>query len=114
MVRFNWEKLSIEDLKEDMVLAALLNGINAKGPLMAELAWRSTTTFHQFMSKAKEFMNQEETINVLLKSKWKGESSGNKGVFGDLGNDVVFLCPKISIIKIITRNKTNPCRIRLY
>jgi hypothetical protein len=114
MVRFNWEKLSIEDLKEDMVLATLLNGINAKGPLMAELAWRPATTLRQFMSKAKEFMNQEETINVLLKSKWKGESSSNKRVFGDLGNDVVFLCQKISIIKITTRNETNPCRIRLY
>lgn len=63
----------MDDLKEDIVLTALLNGINAEGSLMVKLAQEPTTSLHQFMSKAKEFMNQEETISVLLKLKQSDE-----------------------------------------
>lgn len=37
---------------------------------MAKLAWRPTlVTIQQFMNKAEEFINQEETIRALMKSK---------------------------------------------
>lgn len=42
--QFNQEKLTVDDPKEDMVLAALFNGVRAKGPLMAELARKPLTT----------------------------------------------------------------------
>jgi hypothetical protein len=38
MIRFNQEKLSVENAKEEMVLSSLMNGIRTKGKLMVELA----------------------------------------------------------------------------
>jgi hypothetical protein len=68
--RFNQEKLTVENPDDKMILSALMNGIMADGPLMAELARRPTLgTLHQFMRKAEEFVNQEETINALTKRK---------------------------------------------
>jgi hypothetical protein len=47
-----------------------MNGIKAEGPLMVELAWRPMLgTLQQFMRKVEEFVNQEETISALTKSK---------------------------------------------
>ena len=52
------------------VMATLMNGIKIEEKLMAELAQKlALTTLHQFMSKVEEFINQEETIKALLKSK---------------------------------------------
>ena len=41
MLRFNKEKLEVDNLDDKMMLNALMQGIRAEGPLMAELA-RST------------------------------------------------------------------------
>jgi hypothetical protein len=68
--QFNQEKLTVENPDDQTILSALMNGIKADGPLMAELARRPMLgTLHQFMRKAKEFVNQEETINALTKRK---------------------------------------------
>jgi hypothetical protein len=68
--RFNQEKLIVENLDEQTILSALMNGIKVKGLLMAKLARRPTLgTLQQFMRKAGEFINQEETISALTKSK---------------------------------------------
>jgi hypothetical protein len=70
MQRFNQEKLMVKSPDEQMILLALMNGIKAEGPLMAELARRPTLgALQQFMRKAEEFVNQEETISTLTKSK---------------------------------------------
>ena len=37
-----------------------------------------------------------------------------KSPVGLLVTDVVFLCAKISIIKLTTHNRRNPCRIGVY
>jgi hypothetical protein len=42
MQRFNQEKLTVGSLDEQTILSALMNGIKAEGPLMAELARRPT------------------------------------------------------------------------
>ncbi|XP_059428602.1 uncharacterized protein LOC132162383 [Corylus avellana] len=68
--RFNREKLTVESTDEQTILSALMHGIQTEGPLMAELSKRPKTgTLRQFNSKAEEFINQEETISALLKSK---------------------------------------------
>ncbi|XP_059446479.1 uncharacterized protein LOC132178030 [Corylus avellana] len=73
MLRFNWEKFTVESPNEQIVLSALMHGIKTDGPLMAELAWKPTLgTLRQFMNKAEEFINQEETISALMKSKTEG------------------------------------------
>ncbi|XP_059436771.1 uncharacterized protein LOC132169835 [Corylus avellana] len=49
---------------------ALMHGIKADGPLMVELSRKSTSgTLRQFSNKVEEFINQEETISALMKSK---------------------------------------------
>jgi hypothetical protein len=63
----------MENPNEQTVLSALMNFIRAEGKLMAELAQRPTMiAFWQFISKAEEFINQEETVGALMKSKIEG------------------------------------------
>ncbi|XP_059436586.1 uncharacterized protein LOC132169590 [Corylus avellana] len=70
LLQFNREKLAVESTDEQTILSALMHGIQTEGPLMAELSKRpKTRTLRQFNSKAEEFINQEETISALLKSK---------------------------------------------
>lgn len=61
--------MSVEDPKEDIILFALLNGIQPEGGLMAELARKMPTRLEAFMDKSKEFMNGEETIKSLMQFK---------------------------------------------
>jgi hypothetical protein len=69
MLRFNKEKLEVDSLDDKTMLNALMQGIRAEGPLMAELA-RSTqeVTLSRFMKLTKEFINHEELIGTLLKA----------------------------------------------
>ena len=47
-----------------------MNGIKTEGPLFTELAKRKKfVTLPQFMQKAKQFINQEEVVGALMKSK---------------------------------------------
>ena len=69
MLRFNKEKLEVNSPDDKTMLNALMQGIRAKGPLMAELA-RSTqeVTLPRFMKLTEEFINQEELVGTLLKA----------------------------------------------
>ena len=72
--RFNQEKLTVENLDDQTILSALMNGFKAEGPLMAELARRPTLgTLQQFMRKVEEFVNEEKTISALTKKKIRRE-----------------------------------------
>ncbi|XP_059429048.1 uncharacterized protein LOC132162845 [Corylus avellana] len=69
MLRFNQEKLIIENPSEQTVLDALMHMVRAERPLMAELSKSSKlVTLSQFMKKADEYINQEETVKALMKS----------------------------------------------
>lgn len=69
MLKFNKEKLMVESPDEHAVLSALMHEVRAKGPLMAELAKKSMyVTLRQFLNKAEEYINQEETVGSLMKS----------------------------------------------
>ena len=69
MLRFNKEKLEVDNLDDKTMLNALMQGIRVEGSLMAELA-RSTqeVTLLQFMKLTEEFINQEKLIGTLLKA----------------------------------------------
>jgi hypothetical protein len=71
MLRFNKEKLEVEvDSPDEKTMGnALLQGIRAEGPLMADIA-RITqeVTLAQFMKKTEEFINLEELVGMLLKA----------------------------------------------
>ncbi|XP_059431559.1 uncharacterized protein LOC132165071 [Corylus avellana] len=68
MLRFNWEKLTVESPNEQTVLLVLMNGVKAEGPLMAEIAKKPTIALRQFLSKTEEDINQEETVEALMQT----------------------------------------------
>lgn len=65
IIRFNQEKLTVEDQKDDMILAALLNSNSANCQLMVELARRPPSSLQAFMDKAEDFVNGEEGIDGI-------------------------------------------------
>jgi hypothetical protein len=70
MLLFNKEKLIVESPHEQVVLSSLMHGIKAEGPLMAKLARKPMLgTLRHFMNKVEEFINQEETVAAMMKSK---------------------------------------------
>jgi len=67
IMRFNQDKLATENLTEELIFAALYQGIRNNGPLMAELARKLPYSVQEFMDKAEEFINQEETLWAMLR-----------------------------------------------
>ncbi|XP_059450872.1 uncharacterized protein LOC132181637 [Corylus avellana] len=81
MLRFNKEKLTVESPSEQKVLNALMHGVRAEGPLMAELVKESTmVTLLHFLKKAEEYINQEEIVVALMKSQEKVTQQEKSGV----------------------------------
>ena len=69
MLRFNKEKLEVESPNEKTMLNALMEGVRANGPLMADIAKSTRSiTLAQFMKKIEEYINQEEMVRMLLKA----------------------------------------------
>ena len=67
MLRFNGEKLTVENPNNQTVLLALWQGVRPDGPLMVELAKSLTElTLCQFLNQIK-YINQEEMIGALMK-----------------------------------------------
>ncbi|XP_059441931.1 uncharacterized protein LOC132174263 [Corylus avellana] len=68
MLRFNKEKLLVENPSDQTVLSVLWHRVRPNGPLMAEVSKSSTEITHrQFISKMEEYINQEEMIKALMK-----------------------------------------------
>ncbi|XP_059449444.1 uncharacterized protein LOC132180584 [Corylus avellana] len=60
MLRFNKEKLAVEGSSEQTILNALMHGVRAKGPLMAELAKKSTlVTLRELQEKEEKNLKQQ-------------------------------------------------------
>jgi len=68
LIRFNQERLATEDAIEEFVYCALFLGIKRDGPLMADLARKLPRGLYEFMERAEEFINQEETLRAFLGS----------------------------------------------
>lgn len=66
LMRFNQEKLATESRTDEFVYCALFQGIRKDGPLMADLARKPSQNLQEFMDRAKEFINHEETLRALL------------------------------------------------
>jgi hypothetical protein len=76
--RFNQERMAAEDIPENVVLAAILNGLSHKGPLALELSKRTPATLQEFMDKAEEFISQEETMRVYAEREAKPKEQDKK------------------------------------
>jgi hypothetical protein len=70
MLRFNKEKLEVDTLDDKTLLCALMQGVRAEGPLMAEVGRKNVNkvTLPQFMKLTEEFIHQEELVGALLKA----------------------------------------------
>jgi hypothetical protein len=70
MLRFNKEKLEVDSPDDKIILNALMQGVRAEGPLMAEVGRKNVrkVTLPQFMKLTEEFIHQEELVGTLLKA----------------------------------------------
>jgi hypothetical protein len=70
MLRFNKEKLEVDSPDDKTMLNALMQGVRAEGPLMAEVGRKNIrkVTLPQFMKLTEEFIHQEELVGTLLKA----------------------------------------------
>jgi hypothetical protein len=70
MLRFNREKLEVDTPDDKTLLCALMQGVRAEGPLMAEVGRKNVkkVTLPQFMKLTEEFIHQEELVGALLKA----------------------------------------------
>jgi len=66
---FNQEKVTVEDPTEDMVFAAIYQGISPYEPLMKKLVWKQPSTLQSLMDKVEEFINPEETLKAMASSR---------------------------------------------
>jgi hypothetical protein len=65
-MRFNQARLDAESATDDFIYGALFQGIRKDGALMADIARKPPRNLDGFMSKAKKYINQEETLRALL------------------------------------------------
>jgi hypothetical protein len=78
MARFNREKVTVEDPTEDMVFAAIYQGISPEEPLMKKLVRKQLSTLQGLMDKVEEFINLEETLKSMASSRLPRETAPEK------------------------------------
>jgi hypothetical protein len=78
MVRFNQAKLKVDSPTEEMVYAALYQGLRVEGPLMSEIALNHPENLTALTDVIEKYVNQEETLAALRESqKQKVAESSN-------------------------------------
>jgi hypothetical protein len=80
VVRFNQAKLTVDSPTEEMVYAALYQGLRVEGSLMSEIALNHPENLTALTDVIEKYVNQEETLAALRESrKQKGAESSNYG-----------------------------------
>jgi hypothetical protein len=80
VVRFNQAKLTLDNPTEEMVYAALYQGLQVEGPLMSEIALNHPENLTALTDVIEKYVNQEETLTALRESqKQKVAESNNSG-----------------------------------
>jgi hypothetical protein len=69
MARFNSERMTVEDLTDDMVFSALYQGLSSEELLMKKLARKQPSTLQGLVDRVEEFINQEETLKAMISSR---------------------------------------------
>jgi len=78
MGRFNREKATVEDPTDDMIFAAIYQGISPEEPLMKKLVRKQLNTLQGLMDKVEEFINLEETLKSMASSRLPRETAPEK------------------------------------
>jgi hypothetical protein len=80
VVRFNQARLTMDNPIEEMVYAALYQGLRVEGPLMADVTFNTPENLTELTDMIEKYVNQEETLTALKESqKSKVSESGNPG-----------------------------------
>jgi hypothetical protein len=80
VTRFNQAKLMVDNPTEEMVYAALYQGLRVEGPLISEIALNHPESLADLTDVIEKYVNQEEIIAALRESqKQKIEESSNPG-----------------------------------
>jgi hypothetical protein len=80
VVRFNQAKLTVDSPTEEMVYAALYQGLQVEGPLMSEIALNHPENLTALTDVIEKYINQEETLAALREpQKQKVTESSNSG-----------------------------------
>jgi hypothetical protein len=80
VIRFNQAKLMVDNPTEEMVYAALYQGLRVEGPLMSEIAFNHLENLADLMDVIEKYVNQEEILAALREShKQKITESSNLG-----------------------------------
>jgi ubiquinone/menaquinone biosynthesis C-methylase UbiE len=59
----------VEDSTDDMIFAAIYQGISPEDPLMKKWIRKQPSNLQGLMDKAEEFINQEETLKAMASSR---------------------------------------------
>jgi hypothetical protein len=78
MTQFNRGKVTVKDSTEDMVFAAIYQGISPEEPLMKKLTRKQPSTLQGLMDQVEEFINQEETLKAMASSRQYRETAPKK------------------------------------
>lgn len=65
LLRFNQKRLAAGNQSEQFIHCAIYQGIRKDGTLMANLARRPAKGLQEFLDRAEEFVNQEETLRAF-------------------------------------------------
>jgi hypothetical protein len=76
--RFQKERLTVVATPGNIVLMALMNGIHPQNPLALEVARKPPADLQEFMERAVEFINGEESIRALTATRQAGTVTSKK------------------------------------
>jgi len=80
VIRFNQEKLTVDNPTEKMVYATLYQGLRVEGPLMSEIALNHPENLADLTNVIEKYVNQEEILAALREShEQKIAESSNPG-----------------------------------
>ena len=80
MARFNQAKLTVDNPTEEMVYAALYQGLRVEGPLMSEIALNHPENLTALTDVIEKYVNQEETLSALRESQRQEVAESNNSV----------------------------------
>ncbi|XP_059434176.1 uncharacterized protein LOC132167275 [Corylus avellana] len=65
MIRFNTEKLKVENPTDGVIFSAVYNGISPDEPVARKIARKQPNTLQELLDKVEEFINEKETLKAM-------------------------------------------------
>ncbi|XP_059461787.1 uncharacterized protein LOC132190753 [Corylus avellana] len=65
MIRFNTEKLKVEDRTDGVIFSTIYNGISPEEPVVRKIAQRQLNNLQELLDEVEEFIKEEETLRAM-------------------------------------------------